>query len=388
MTSYNVTRGGKKGGMTLQELAAEVTRRQKEKRDFYAPANKLQIATQLPDGDGVRRQALHIEGIDAGPFTLDHLALRQIGTHLDVPAKFADRLREKEPDLHDNLFNELLRRNRVKNDIPVRLVRTLDGRARAFLSDSYQIRDNFDLLEGILPALGELPFGSEIFSTSITDRKLYLEVTFPGLELDIQDFVDPSVHRRPNRGEPDILRSGFALSNSEVGLGRIEVKPFLERLICINGVVVSEALFRSAHVGRKTSRDDVEIWEVLSDEAKKADDGAFMLKVRDVVMSMAEKTKFETVVRRMAEASGEKIEKPADKAVEELANQFTLTEGESGGILNHLIEGGELTRYGLMNAVTRAAQDVGDYDRAMELEALGGKIINLPRSSWQAVAAK
>jgi hypothetical protein len=51
-----------------------------------------------------------------------------------------------------------------------------------------------------------------------------------------------------------------------------------------------------------------------------------------------------------------------------------------------LIEGGSLTQYGLHAAVTRAAQDVADYDRATELEYAGGKIIELPKTEWKVLS--
>ena len=37
------------------------------------------------------------------------------------------------------------------------MVRTLDGNARAFLSDRYRRLDNYDLLAHVLPMLRELP---------------------------------------------------------------------------------------------------------------------------------------------------------------------------------------------------------------------------------------
>ena len=40
----------------------------------------------------------------------------------------------------------------------------------------------------------------------------------------------------------------------------------------------------------------------------------------------------------------------------------------------------------LMQAVTRASQDVEDYDRASELEQLGGQIIELAPSQWKTIA--
>uniref|UniRef100_B8HYZ5 Uncharacterized protein n=1 Tax=Cyanothece sp. (strain PCC 7425 / ATCC 29141) TaxID=395961 RepID=B8HYZ5_CYAP4 len=42
--------------------------------------------------------------------------------------------------------------------------------------------------------------------------------------------------------------------------------------------------------------------------------------------------------------------------------------------------------YGLLNAITRTAQDVSSYDRATELEAIGSKVLSLPQSVWHEIA--
>ena len=41
---------------------------------------------------------------------------------------------------------------------------------------------------------------------------------------------------------------------------------------------------------------------------------------------------------------------------------FHIIEEECEGVLQHLIEGGSMTLYGLANAVTRFSQDVESYD--------------------------
>jgi hypothetical protein len=51
--------------------------------------------------------------------------------------------------------------------------------------------------------------------------------------------------------------------------------------------------------------------------------------------------------------------------------------------LRHLIVAGDLSAYGIVNAITHFSQDVEDYDRATEFEALGGKLIELPNSEWK-----
>ena len=73
------------------------------------------------------------------------------------------------------------------------------------------------------------------------------------------------------------------------------------------------------------------------------------------------------------------------KAVEVLANRYMLNDTERAGVLWHLIVEGDLTAYGLVNAVTHYSQEVADYDRATDFEALGGKLIELPPSDWREV---
>ena len=51
-------------------------------------------------------------------------------------------------------------------------------------------------------------------------------------------------------------------------------------------------------------------------------------------------------------------------------------------MLRYLIEGSNLSRYGMIQAVTRLAQDPDDYDRATELERACGRILSLDRSQW------
>ena len=74
------------------------------------------------------------------------------------------------------------------------------------------------------------------------------------------------------------------------------------------------------------------------------------------------------------------------KTVEVLANRYTLNETERTGVLRHLIVEGDLSAYGLVNAVTHYSQEVEDYDRATEFEALGGRLIDLPAKDWKELA--
>ena len=67
--------------------------------------------------------------------------------------------------------------------------------------------------------------------------------------------------------------------------------------------------------------------------------------------------------------------------VELLADQFLLNQNERGDVLRQLFMGRDNSRYGLMNAVTASSQLSDSYERATELESIGGEILamSIPR---------
>ena len=71
----------------------------------------------------------------------------------------------------------------------------------------------------------------------------------------------------------------------------------------------------------------------------------------------------------------------------ELSRHFLITKEEMVLVKNHFKKWGDQTRWGFANAVTRTAQDVSSYDRATELEKIGGKIIGMQSKSWHKLTA-
>jgi hypothetical protein len=253
------------------------------------------------------------------------------------------------------------------------LIRTLDGSVRAVLSDSYRPLDNFDLAEAVLPTL--LGVEAEVISCEVTESRFYLKAVTRRVEGEV----------KPG----DIIRAGLVVSNSEVGHGSLRVEALDYRLVCTNGMI-REAAVRKAHLGRSGARglDAIEdAREYFRDETRAADDRAFFLKVTDAVGAMFDPARFNTRLGQYRAASERRIEADPVKVVEATARRLTLTDGEKSSVLQHLIRGGDLSAWGLANAVTRTAEDVPDYDRATELEAAGGRVIELAPSEWRVLAA-
>ena len=55
------------------------------------------------------------------------------------------------------------------------MIRILDGKVRAFLSDRYRRIDNLELLEAVLPIIKEMK-GAEIISSEVTPTNMYIKV--------------------------------------------------------------------------------------------------------------------------------------------------------------------------------------------------------------------
>ena len=352
-----------KTGKTLTELAIELDRQNKTKRDLIVPTEKLSFAVsdegpKLIVGDG--------SGVEA--FGVKPVAHNQLSEYLHIPRRYYDRMLSEYPELLEENVNGWLGRRPGES----RMIRTLDGDARAVLSQRYRRIDNYDVASAALPVIAEMN-GAEVISTELTDSRMYIKVVTPRLQAEVK--------------KGDIVQAGLILSNSEVGLGSVNVCPLIYRLVCTNGMVAQDSSrIQKRHVGRLVEAD--EDYGVYRDETIAADDKAFLMKLEDSVRAAVDEARFAQIVGQMQEATAAKMDARAvPKVVELAAKHYGLNENESQGVLGHLIAGGDLSLYGLANAVTRQAQDVASYDRSTELEATGYEIITMAPSLWKRLTA-
>lgn len=342
-----------KQGMTIQEAAAEIMRQSQAKADYLVNTENLHMETC----DGAPTLRLLDGGIDrVEPLDILPTAHRQMGDHLGIPRKYYDRMREENIGLLAHNVNTWLRQKPEQ-----RMIRTIDGRARAFLSNRYRRIDNIDIARITLPIIQEIP--DAIYeSCNLSDDYMYIKVVNPKLTAE----VVPG----------DIVQAGVVISNSETGQGAVCVQPLIYRLVCSNGMTVNEARTRRNHVGRVSSADENLL--IYSQATLEADDKAFIMKVQDTVRAAVDEARFARIVDTLRESSEKKLNTADIPGVVKLASSsFGITEAESDGVFNHLIQDADYTLYGLANAVTRYSQDVESYDRASKLEEIGYQIITM-----------
>ena len=348
-----------KSGISLVEMAQEIQRQNDLKADYMLDTRSLQLE---PFGGGLYLNAYDQSGDYAvEPLEVNAIAHRQIGTHLKIPAAYYDKMLEEYPELLAQNVNAWFQREPA-----VRMVRTIDGTARAFLSNRYRRIDNLDIAGIVLPVLQEME-GMHFESCQLTDSRMYIKVVNTRLEAE----VVPG----------DIVQSGIIISNSEVGLGSVSIQPLVYRLVCSNGM---DAQTRRNHVGRVNEAS--ENYQLYSEKTLEADDKAFAMKIQDTVRAVVDEVRFTRVVNMMREAKDAPMNTAAVPGIVKLVSKdFHITDDESSGVLQRLIEGNDLTLYGLSNAVTRHSQDVKDYDRATALEGIGYNILSMPARQWSRI---
>lgn len=355
-------------GRTLNELAAEITRQTETRKDYVAPLAALSLVPQAKDC------AMDVR--DVATFNINDLAHRQIGDHVGVPAKYYDRMRAQAPALLASNVNHWL-----GADQSARMVRTLDGNVRAFLSDKYRPLENSDLAEAVLPVLLEQRL--EIMSCEITERRLYIKAVDPRINRDV-----PTGKNRMGDGSHvifDTVSPAIIISNSEVGMGALSVETAVWTKACTNMAIFGQRSLRKYHVGGKHELTDGLV-ALLSENTRRLSDAATWAQVSDVVRGAFDRARFDASVNELVGMEKQAISGDVVKAVELTARHFDLQEGEKKSVLKHLIEGGDLSRYGLFNAITRTAEDLADYDRATDFERMGGKVIELAANEWQRIA--
>ena len=154
----------KQGFKTIQELYQKLEEQRENRKDMIADTRSLIVNS----ADGISSLSVST-GDDVMFYVVSDVAHRQIADRLGIPFKYYDRMRLEYPTLLDQNINGWLIKNPEK-----RMLRTLDGKLRAFLSDRYRRLDNLELVDHVLPVIAQMK-GCSIESCDITETHLYMK---------------------------------------------------------------------------------------------------------------------------------------------------------------------------------------------------------------------
>jgi len=343
-------------GLEMQEIIPLLFTQESQKHDYLVSTQDISM-----NEDGM----VEVPGISE-KFSPSSFSLGQISTYLNIPRDYIRRVANDSPRLLAQNVNHWLNKKPER-----RMIRTLGGSLRAFLSDRYKVMDNYPLLEMITPVFQK--HSLQIISSNLSEERFFIKALSPTLKSEVK--------------VGDVVQAGICISNSEVGAGSLSIQPLIYRLICTNGMV-TDAARRKYHIGKKL--DEFETFnEYITDETRQAEEKTLFLCLRDIINGTFEKMFFEHLVGRLRDATEQKITGKVEKVVEVTKKRFGLGDEIGASILESLIRNSDFTKWGLANAVTDTANssEIGSYDKSSELERIGGKIIELDRKEWEVLAS-
>ena len=366
---------------TLQNLLMKVRDQAARSEDFLAPTNHLFYRTC--NWEDKPESEIILEGQGGEPtrqLRVNDVAFDQIAQRAEIDVRTARRLRANYPENWDGLINAIWEKEPQQRMIRAHMDSQSGntGIARAFVSDKYKTYDNIHCMETIIPELMDSPAAWKIENADITDKRLYARFRSQTI-----------VGEGANVG--DLMALGIGISNSETGSGAIQLFQINWTLACKNGMQ-TENRHRKNHV--TTSRGDSDVWSILSDEAKDADNVSLSLKLRDLTRDYASRDSFDRVLDQMKEAAGDVIEGTAtEKAVQQLGAVLKLPKKQTSSIMDGLIQtvgqagfsGMPVSRATFVNAVTAVANKA-PADDVDQWQRLGGDVLNMSRANWASVS--
>jgi len=363
---------------TVADLVALLQAQHAAKLDVVAPARHLVAENGRLRLIGVGEPRLTPDGVTVGETVLRPTATADAGIadKLGIPLPYLRRLRTEQVGLYDANVNTWLA------DDPDRrfLVRGLHdpdggtGMVRAFLSDSYRMVDNLDVLMAALEGVRTAGVPVDIAGCDLTERRMYVKIHAPQVAEYAPDLL--AGYRSPFTGargaDNPLVFAGFVVSNSETGHGSFSLTPQLTVQVCDNGMTITKDAVREVHLGGRLS-DGVVPWSADTQHAVLE---LVVKQARDAVATFLDHGYVRAKLAEITRDAGVAITDPA-ATLEHVGKALRFTTEAQATILAHFISGSDITSGGVLHAVTSAAQTLDDADAAHDLERHGVRAMAL-----------
>jgi hypothetical protein len=375
---------------SLLDLRDLLVDQQARRIDVITPASRMRSvdgAIHLSGNDPI----ISLDGVTDvnGIYKPTEIFDEGIADKLGIPLAYVRRLRLDRPDLYDANVNGLLRGKATvvngkqewkypadSRNFLFRAFKGDDGEVgvgRALLSDRYAVMDNLDVLTAALDGVKQAGVDVQIEGCDLTDRRMYVRIVAPEVKAYGRELLKN--YRSPFTGdtgaENPTIFAGIVITNSETGNGAFSIAPRMIVQICKNGMTIQKDVVRQVHLG---GRLDEGIIRWGQDTEQKALE-LVTARARDSVATFLDVDYMERVVRDMEEKSGKPLKVVDD--VKLVTKKLSFDQEQTDAILGFFVKGGDMTAGGVMHAVTAAARETRDADKAADMEASAMKALEL-----------
>ena len=259
-----------------------------------------------------------------------HSAQRLFANKLRVPLTYLERCSYglQAHNLNYWLEQEKMQRNTL-------FCRFDNNKLRAVFTDRYKALDNKEIFE----KMDQCGFSS--------DTEVHLTLDSSLMVVKVPDYT------RAFELNSDKMVPGIAVSNSEVGILAFSIEAYFYRLVCTNGLISkTQVASRFRHISRKAFEEFERILE-------------------QVVLESHHSQNHLTI-------STERTVDDPPATINSFNRQFQLTKKEANAALKAWEVEPKNTMFAVINAYTRAAQNVDlSSEEANKLERIGGQILAL-----------
>lgn len=369
-----------KRNIELPQLVQELQAENLKKLDIVIPSSCISmkegriIVNNCVDNTELGK-ILHETGIDqSSEDGAHHISLQCLDTmnshladKLGIPSRYYQRMAgEALPLLDSNVSHWLSKQNTNY------LLRTFidrkeeNGVARALLSDRFRTLDNYDILMAVLQAINESGLDIKIDEggCDISDKRLYMRFICPSIEISAPELLrNYRPGGKPNQTGDGII-SGFVVSNSEVGAGALSIAARAKILACSNGMIRTDEKFSQRHLGAKMEEFSSVDW---SQETKQKNLELIIAQIRDTIKHFVSEDFLGKHIAKVINKGKEEIVHPAD-CIKAVTTSLAIGEEKGNEILNLFLKSGDMTAFGISQAITLFAHTQDNADTQYELE--------------------
>ena len=350
-----------------KDFISEIKKNASQRNDLVVPLNSISL--------GKTESNVYINGdlfIATDTFHT-HLAQR-----LDIPMpyyrkmlKSSKRLLQLNVNHWLNSFpknKQVLLRSYVKSDTKSKSFLSWNSEtliARGLLSNRYKIMDNNELFYDLQYIIDDF----EVMSCYHNDEITNVKIKFPKLEGEVK--------------KGDVVTGGLVLRNSELGFSSITATSLIYRLVCDNGMMLPNvaSINSKYHIGKPITLSKYSSEEKVNDyelpEKLTAD-------ICDMIIDLQDEVKFKSNLDSLKETTKRKFKNIDYKY---LRREFNTSIKEEEQIKENLEISSDFTQYGLIQAITATARELSNVQRAIHLERLGGRLLNIPQRQWNVLTA-
>lgn len=321
--------------MRLEALIEELERQRPLKWDEKVDSTYLKMVLFQ---NQVRFQIDRIYGKEE-PLFITRPCHSQITERLEIPVRYYYKMINEAPELLVENVNTWLKK--TEKDF---FIRGLGDSVRALLSERYRVIDHLDVLYCFLNELQA--HEAEVADCFLSETEMNVKVKSNKL----RDFV---------RHKDDLIIGGLLLTNSETGHKALRIEPRTFRVKCANGMVIEEFVTRQIHLGNGNDMSDEMIY----------------LSIRRSIRELF--GRFGEIIQTLRETTETKVNNP-QRVINNVVEHYRLSDNQRDNILMAFGAEPEYDKYGIANAVTRTAQMEENWEKSLELERIGGKLVAIP----------